>query len=59
MDLPREAIGPERSNCFSRGSILVFQRTHIITFDFPGVTDPCPHPLSGYVRWLPIAILAK
>ena len=35
-DLPREAIGPEGSNCFSRGSVPVFVRNHIEICNFLG-----------------------
>ena len=31
----RDAIGPEGSNCFSRGSVPVFLRKHIATYNFP------------------------
>ena len=33
MDLPQEVIGPLGSNCFLRGSILVFLRKPIVTCD--------------------------
>ena len=36
----RETIGPERSNCFSRVSVSVFLREHIVTWDFPEVYGP-------------------
>ena len=36
MDLLREAIRPEGSNCFSRGSIPVFLMKHIATCGFSG-----------------------
>ena len=39
-DLPREAIGPLGSNCFSRGSVPVFLRKHITTCDFRGSGTP-------------------
>ena len=43
-DLPREAIGPNGSNCFSRGSIPVFLRKPIATCAFQGgwVWTPAP-----------------
>ena len=33
MDLPQEVIGPLGSNCFLRGSILVFLRKPLATCD--------------------------
>ena len=48
-DLPLEAIGPEGSNCFSRGSVPVILRRHIATCDFLGdSTDPCPSSESAH-----------
>ena len=42
-DLPRNAIEPEGSSCFSRGPVPVFLRKQVTTCDFPGVgTDPVP-----------------
>ena len=35
-DLPREAIGQEGSNCFSRRVCTSVSKTHIATCDFPG-----------------------
>ena len=44
-DLPREAIGPEGSNCISKMSVPEFLRKHIATCGFPGgVRTPCPPP---------------
>ena len=34
-DLPREAIEPKGSNCFTRVSVPIFLRKPIATFDFP------------------------
>ena len=43
--LPIEAIGPEGSNCFSRGSVPVFLKKPIPTCDFQG--SKTPNPPSG------------
>ena len=44
-DLPREAIGPKGSKCFSRWSVPVFRSIPIVTCDFPeGGLDPLTNP---------------
>ena len=42
--LPREAIGPFESNCFSRGSVPDFLKKPIVTCDFLGGPDPLLPP---------------
>ena len=44
---PREAIGPEGSNCFSRGSVPDFLRKPNTTCDFAGRGSGPPVPTSG------------
>ena len=50
-NLSRETIGPERSNCFLRGSVPVFLRGHIVTCDFPGVSGSPVPPLDPPMGW--------
>ena len=42
-ELPQVEIGPERSNCFSRGSVQEFLRKHIATRDFQRDGRFCAH----------------
>ena len=42
---PPRSNWTQRSNCFSRESILVFLKKPIATHDFPGVWIHCPRPL--------------
>ena len=46
MQLSREANGPEGPNCFLRGSVPVFLRKPIATFDFAGESGPPVPPLD-------------
>ena len=39
-DLPRKALWPEGSNCFSRGSVPIFLRKHIATCAFSFLETP-------------------
>ena len=51
-NLPREAIGPNGSNCLSRGSVPLFLREPIATCDFPrggGVWTAKPPSGSAHV----------
>ena len=47
--LPCEAIGPEWSNLFSRGSVPELLRKYIATCDFPGWADSLP-PVPLWIR---------
>ena len=45
-DLPREAIGPSGPIASRGGSVPIFQRKPLATYDFPGRRGPTPLPCT-------------